>query len=97
MMPLRGLCSGLLKQRAFERLRLIPRQGRWGPDGLPEVAEFVKQAALMRDVGIHQPERRYQAGAAIMDEEFNAPLAIDPAQFERRQQTLPGRLALILG
>jgi hypothetical protein len=43
---------------------------------LPEIAKFVKQAALMGDVGIHQPERRYQAGAAIMDEEFNASLSV---------------------
>ncbi len=67
---------GLLKERAFERVCLIPAQGHRGSDGLPEIAEFVKQTALMGEVGIHQPERRDQAGAAIMDEQFDAPLSV---------------------
>ena len=37
-------------------------------DGVPEVAEFMKQAALMREMGIHQPERSHQARTAIVDE-----------------------------
>ena len=72
----------LVKQGAFEGLSLVTSEGGWGTDSLPEIAELVKQAALMGEVGIHQVEGGLPPGPAIMDKQFKTAFPIQATGFQ---------------
>ena len=65
----------------FENLDLGAGQVGRRAQGVPEIAEFVKQTALVGEMGIHQIQGGDQTCPAIMDEQFNATLTIQPAHF----------------
>jgi hypothetical protein len=57
----------LLKEIMLKRLALLARQTDGNLDRLPQITQFMKGTALMRDMRIEPIQRRHQAFATIMN------------------------------
>src|SRR5271165_1653398 len=72
----------LLEQVTFEGIGFIMGQVSGRTNGLPQIAQFVEQTALVGNMRIHELERSDQTGSTIMDEQLNASFSVQPTAFQ---------------
>jgi hypothetical protein len=66
--------------------------GHWFVDehGLPDMAEFMKDTALVRNVRVAVVECRFQSLATVVNNEREATFALDARRIKASQQAVPG-------